>query len=368
MSPKSEPKKESKENDDYPKWRKTELIYEGDIVEHKGGVYQALEDYADEPPSNNWKVLKAAPKPAPKVPDAIEHVQPAASSGRRRFVPTVSGRVYEEPPEEKAAKQEAYHKKLRGEIDYALENWKGLTGDERRDTFRTYEFLKMPVPKQIQKAYDNWVKAGRPTDFAAKKLKGSLGPLTPYMRQKMGIPPRTRAKKGSGRLTGGMKWIEALKLWNSQQGAAKWCIPRKGSPEHAAIRKMMEEGKSASKKEMAELAPAKAKPDGSNKDILKYYEDMFVPPILDAVEDFKYFEEAPREIREWVYKSLGTLAYADETLGEEFNPIRKIIDRIWEKYPEETEALSKRYKAWKKRHGVKTEKPYKGFGRAEDEE
>lgn len=34
-----------------------------------------------------------------------------------------------------------------------------------------------------------------------------------------------------------MRWVEALKLWNSNQPA--WCIPRKGTPEHAEVKRIM---------------------------------------------------------------------------------------------------------------------------------
>ena len=35
------------------------------------------------------------------------------------------------------------------------------------------------------------------------------------------------------------KWILALKKWNS--GKSKWCVPKKGTPEHAEVRKIMDE-------------------------------------------------------------------------------------------------------------------------------
>ena len=34
-----------------------------------------------------------------------------------------------------------------------------------------------------------------------------------------------------------MKWIEALKLWNAKQD--KWTIPKRGTPEHAAVKALM---------------------------------------------------------------------------------------------------------------------------------
>ncbi len=41
-----------------------------------------------------------------------------------------------------------------------------------------------------------------------------------------------------------MRWLDALKMWNEQKGGGKWCIPRAGTTEHAAIRRMMD-GESA---------------------------------------------------------------------------------------------------------------------------
>lgn len=174
-----------------------------------------------------------------------------------------------------------------------------------------------------------------------------------------------------------MKWFEALTLWNSKKGSSKWCIPRRGTPEYHAIMKIMKEAKEKDYEKFDELDEAMASKKktspkkvplakGKDKeDIVSYYEHNYVTPILDAVEDFEHFEASPKELKENVYKALGALAYADETVGEKFNPIRKLIDRIWDKYPDETQKLADKYKAWRKRHGVKPA-GYKGFGREAD--
>jgi len=47
-----------------------------------------------------------------------------------------------------------------------------------------------------------------------------------------------------------MKWIEALKQWNKDRDA--WCMPRKGTAEHAQVMAIM--GKSAKKVEKKEEA------------------------------------------------------------------------------------------------------------------
>ena len=50
-----------------------------------------------------------------------------------------------------------------------------------------------------------------------------------------------------------MKWIEALRLWNAEHNKGKWCVPRRGTPEHAEVRKLMgDEGTKAGKKAMKE--------------------------------------------------------------------------------------------------------------------
>ena len=43
-----------------------------------------------------------------------------------------------------------------------------------------------------------------------------------------------------------MRWVDALKIWNGQRSGA-WCVPRKGSPEHAEVKKIMEGEKSETK-------------------------------------------------------------------------------------------------------------------------
>ena len=50
-------------------------------------------------------------------------------------------------------------------------------------------------------------------------------------------------------------WIQALKLWNDQKGG-KWQIPRKGSPEHEAVAKIMR-GFVGTKKDMEKRGPGR---------------------------------------------------------------------------------------------------------------
>lgn len=36
-----------------------------------------------------------------------------------------------------------------------------------------------------------------------------------------------------------VSWIEALKKWNAEREGQKWSIPRKGTPEHEQVMKIM---------------------------------------------------------------------------------------------------------------------------------
>ena len=60
-----------------------------------------------------------------------------------------------------------------------------------------------------------------------------------------------------------MKWLEALKAWNAKMTkknkSHKWKMPKKGTPEHAQVKKMM--GKDAK--------PAKPAKPSKSKDIQK---------------------------------------------------------------------------------------------------
>ena len=48
--------------------------------------------------------------------------------------------------------------------------------------------------------------------------------------------------KSDSKLQGGMKWIDALKVWNKGKGGS-WCIPKKGSADYDAVRAIMERAK-----------------------------------------------------------------------------------------------------------------------------
>jgi len=51
-------------------------------------------------------------------------------------------------------------------------------------------------------------------------------------------------------------WIQALKIFNKD---GMWCMPRKGTPEHAAVKKIMDRLKSADQKRIVDESPNKVK-------------------------------------------------------------------------------------------------------------
>lgn len=55
-----------------------------------------------------------------------------------------------------------------------------------------------------------------------------------------------------------MRWIEALKIWNAEKGGP-WCVPRKGTPEHAIVKSIMAGKKPEPVKEECECKVEKKK-------------------------------------------------------------------------------------------------------------
>jgi hypothetical protein len=52
-----------------------------------------------------------------------------------------------------------------------------------------------------------------------------------------------------------MRWVEALKIWNGKRGGL-WCVPKKGTPEHAEVKKIMGPTKAEMRKAEKEKAKA----------------------------------------------------------------------------------------------------------------
>lgn len=52
-----------------------------------------------------------------------------------------------------------------------------------------------------------------------------------------------------------LSWVQALKEWNKNSGSGSWCVPRKGTAGHTAVRHLMTHGSTA-----PEAAPAAAPP------------------------------------------------------------------------------------------------------------
>ena len=74
-----------------------------------------------------------------------------------------------------------------------------------------------------------------------------------------------------------MKWIEALRLWNTEHNAGKWCVPRKGSAEHAQVMALMGKGKVEAKAAPPKVKKMAKKPiaisEGEEIDVMKEFED-----------------------------------------------------------------------------------------------
>ena len=51
-----------------------------------------------------------------------------------------------------------------------------------------------------------------------------------------------------------MRWIDAVKIWNQEHNKGTWCMPRRGSPEHARVKAIMEGKKEKPKKAKVRLA------------------------------------------------------------------------------------------------------------------
>ena len=65
-----------------------------------------------------------------------------------------------------------------------------------------------------------------------------------------------------------MRWVEALKKWNSEKGGA-WCVPKKGSAEHAAVMKIMKGEAEAPKKKVRPVLMGKVREEKAKATVEK---------------------------------------------------------------------------------------------------
>ena len=82
------------------------------------------------------------------------------------------------------------------------------------------------APDYMRKAKKK--KACKPCKSTGPKLSGGatgVGVLAPKKK--------VRSSKGPN------AWMAALKRWNSSHSKGSWCIPKKGSSDYAAVRRMM---------------------------------------------------------------------------------------------------------------------------------
>ena len=63
-------------------------------------------------------------------------------------------------------------------------------------------------------------------------------------------------------------WMEAVKIWNSSHNKGTWCMPRKGSPEHAVVKGLMA-GKKAPHKDAAKMKAAVEEARAASKKLLE---------------------------------------------------------------------------------------------------
>lgn len=87
-----------------------------------------------------------------------------------------------------------------------------------------------------------------------------------------------------------MRWVEALRIWNAKSGGT-WCIPRKGSPEYDAVKKIM----GPTKKEMTKAAVkvAKAVKEAAPKADTRPYAKA--PGVASAIEKLRQVERETKE-------------------------------------------------------------------------
>ena len=85
-----------------------------------------------------------------------------------------------------------------------------------------------------------------------------------------------------------MKWIEALKKWNSQDNkSGNWCVPKKGSADHAKVKSYMNSGSKSKKKQItyADIVQENKKKNQKTKKQLTY---------ADIVQENKKKNQEPK--------------------------------------------------------------------------
>lgn len=106
--------------------------------------------------------------------NVIEHIPAEPTARKLTIQPQTGYRSYAKTAKEQEAERAAEIKKRREQIKYAEENWKHLTMDEKIDTYFRLEEEGGEIPAVMRKAYENWVKKGRPSASAIKGIKGRL--------------------------------------------------------------------------------------------------------------------------------------------------------------------------------------------------
>ena len=123
-----------------------------------------------------------------------------------------------------------------------------------------------------------------------------------------------------------MKWVEALKVWNEKKGG-KWCVPRKGSPEHAEVMKIIGSEKKPAEKKEVSVKPAEKKPIAKKPTREQ---------VLKAMEEYKQKKESEKakkadlerklvKIKEYKEKKVKA-AEARAKVGANPDVMRKILE------------------------------------------
>ena len=117
-----------------------------------------------------------------------------------------------------------------------------------------------------------------------------------------------------------MKWMEAVKMWNEKHHPGKWCMPRKGSPEHAEVKAIMagEEPKPIKKFKLLKKK-VEEKPEEKAED-KKIYDDFTSSP--PPIKKFKVRKPAEKARLLEIGKSIDT--------SKKMERVKKFLKKVME--------------------------------------
>jgi hypothetical protein len=145
-----------------------------------------------------------------------------------------------------------------------------------------------------------------------------------------------------------MKWIEALKQWNSTHGG-RYTVPRKGTPEHAEVKRLMEGGAKLTKSG----APSK-QPTGYvkllyAKNVNKMDPDDYEPPARPKKSAKRFNPTKIGKPSEFMKEQFDEINEETQALKQEAKAARKAtMTAQFDEINEETQALKQEAKAARK--------------------